>query len=367
MTSTGALWTPGGVDVDGIVVDALRDALDRLPEGDDPRRCGVMLALAGEIYYGSAPQEREALTDEAIAMARRLGDPALVHSALVKGTIAIWRGANARKRLPMTTEAAQIARELGDAVGLVSALALRAEAAGELGDLPVLDECLAEGRAQADRIRHVYAQLVLDSIEVSWLALRGDSDAVESRISHMAEICRVVTIPGAEESIAGAMMMQSLWQGGEAEVLAALETMPVDGFINTAPPVLAILCRLGRADDARSYLERNRAYVDQALAVDTWYSPMAWSMIAEAASHLGDRELAALTYERLIDLTGQFACAGTGSAIGPVDMFLAMAAHTVGDDDLAGRHADRAVEQCGQWDVPLAAEWVLGERERFGF
>jgi hypothetical protein len=326
-----------------------------------------MLALAGEIYYGSTPQEREALTDEAVAMARRLDDPALVHSALVKGTIAIWRGANAAKRLAMTTEAAQIARELGDAVGLVSALALRAEAAGELGDIAVLDECLVEGRAQADRIRHVYAQLVLDSIEVSWFALRGDFDAVERRISNMAEICRVVTIPGAEESIAGAMMMQSLWQGGEADVLAVLETMPVDGFINTAPPVLAILCRLGRPDDARTYLERNRAFVDQALAVDTWYSPMAWSMIAEAASHLGDRELASLTYERLIGLTGQFACAGTGSAIGPVDMFLAMAAHTVGDDDLAGRHADRAVEQCGQWDVPLAGEWALRERERFGF
>jgi DNA-binding SARP family transcriptional activator len=367
MTSTGALWTPGGGDVDETVVGALRDALDRLPTGDDPRRCRVMLALAGEIYYGSAPQEREALVDEAIAMGRRLQDPALVLTALVKGTIAIWRGANASNRLDMTTEAAQIARELGDSVGLVSAYALRAEAAGELGDIAVLDECLVEGRAQADRIRHVYAQLVLDSIEVSWLALRGDFQAVEGRIRDMVEIGQVVTIPGTEESIAGAMMMQSLWQGGEADVLAVLETMPVDGFINTAPPVLTILCRLGRVDDARSYLHANRVYVDQALAVDTWYSPMSWSMIAEAACHLADRELASLTYERLIGLSGQFACAGTGSAIGPVDAFLAMAAHTVGDGDLATRHADRAVAQCEEWDVPLAGAWVAGQREHFGF
>jgi DNA-binding SARP family transcriptional activator len=367
ITSTGALWTPGGGDVDEIVVGALRDALDRLPTGDDPRRCRVMLALAGEIYYGSTPQEREALADEAIAMARRLQDPALVLTALVKGAIAIWRGANASKRLAMTTEAAQIARDIGDSVGLVSAYALRAEAAGELGDIAVLDECLVEGRAQADRIRHVYAQLVLDSIEVSWLALRGDVEAVESRIRDMVEIGRVVTIPGAEESIAGAMMMQSLWQGGEADVLAVLETMPVDGFINTAPPVLTILCRLGRTDDARSYLDANRVFVDQALAVDTWYSPMSWSMIAEAASHLGDRELASETYERLIGLSGQFACAGTGSAIGPVDAFLAMAAHTVGDDELATRHAERAVAQCEEWGVPLAGAWVATHREHFGF
>jgi hypothetical protein len=175
-----------------------------------------------------------------------------------------------------------------------------------------------------------------------------------------------VTIPGAEESIAGAMMMQSLWQGGEAGVLAVLETMPVDGFINTAPPVLAVLCRLGRSDDARAYLATNREFVDQALAVDTWYSPMAWSMIAEAASHIDERELASLTYERLVGLSGQFACAGTGSAIGPVDMFLAMSARTTGEHDLATRHADRAVEQCERWDIALAREWCLRERERLG-
>lgn len=366
MTSTGALWTPGGGEVDEVTVAALRQALDRLPADDEARRCRVMVSLAGEIYYGSTPAEREALAEEAVAMARRLGDPGLLVNVLIRAVIAIWRGANAPQRLDMMTEAAQIARDRGDAVALVSALALRAEAAGELGDVEVLDECLTEGRAQADRIRHVYAQLVLDSIEVSWLALRGDFDGVAKRIGEMGAIGRVVTIPGAQESIAGAMMMQSLWQGGEADVLAVLETMPVDGFINTAPPMLAIMCRLGRVEDARAYLTTHREHVDRAVGVDTWYSPMAWSMVAETASHLGDAELAAATYERLVGLAGQFACAGTGSAIGPVDMFLAMAAHTTGQDDLAARHAEQAVAQCETWGITLARDWCLRERERLG-
>lgn len=366
MTSTGALWTPGGGDIDEVIVAALRQALDRLPADDEARRCRVMVSLAGEIYYASSPQEREALAEEAVAMARRLGDPALLVNVLIRAVIAIWRGANAPLRLEMMTEAAQIARERGDAVGLVSALALRAEAAGELGEVEVLDECLAEGRAEADRIRHVYAQLVLDSIEVSWLALRGDFESVDKRIADMGEIGQVVTIPGAQESIAGALMMQALWQGGEADVLAALETMPVDGLVNTAPPVLVITCRLGRLDDARAYLASHREHLDRSLDVDTWYSPMAWSMVAEGASHLADRELAAAAYQRLSGLTGQFACAGTGSAIGPIDMFLAMAAHTTGQDDLAARHADRAVAQCAEWRIPLARDWCLRERERLG-
>ncbi|GAA4720078.1 BTAD domain-containing putative transcriptional regulator [Nocardioides conyzicola] len=368
MHSTGALWTPGGGDVDEVVVAALRDALEELPTGDDPRRCQVMLALAGEIYYGSTPQEREALTDEAIAMARRLGDPGLVHTSLVKGAIAITRGATADRRLAMTTEAAEIARRLDDTVGLVSALALRAAAAGELGDVPALEESLAECRPVAERIRHLYALLVLDSLEVSWSAMRGEFEVVDTLVADMVEIGEVVTIPGSDESIAGAMMMQVLWrEGGEELVLAALREMPADGFVAVAPPLLTMLCRAGRLEEAHAYLGSHRADLNRAFDVDTWYSPMAWSMGAESACYLGDRELAASTYERLVGLAGQSACAGSGSTVGPVDMFLAMAAHTVGDDDLATRHADRAVELCAEWDVPLAADWVRRERERLGF
>ncbi|MDF1606304.1 BTAD domain-containing putative transcriptional regulator [Nocardioides sp. YIM 152315] len=366
MTSTGALWTPGGGEVDEVVVRSLRHALDRLPEGDDPRRCRVMLSLAGEIYYGTTPQEREALAEEAVAMARRLDDPVLVLNALVKSTIGIWRGANAALRLDMTTEAVRLARELGDTVGLVSALALRAEAAGELGDVAALDECLMEGRPEADRIRHVYAQLFLDSLEVSWSAMRGQFDQVAKRIGEMADIGQVVTIPGTAESIAGALMMQALWQGGEADVLAVLETMPVDGFVPTAPPMLTMLCRTGRLDDARAYLTTQREYVDRAIDADTWYSPMAWSMAAESACYLDDRELAATAYALLAPLAGQTASAGSGSTIGPVDIFLAMAAHTTGQDDLAARHAERAVELCEAWQIPLARDWCVRERERLG-
>jgi hypothetical protein len=52
--------------------------------------------------------------------------------------------------------------------------------------------------------------------------------------------------------------------------------------------------------------------------------------------------------------------------VGPLDMFLAMAAHATGQQDLATRHADSALQQCADWDAPLAADWVRRERERFG-
>ncbi|MDI6908555.1 BTAD domain-containing putative transcriptional regulator [Nocardioides sp.] len=368
MTSTGALWQAAAhAQVDPTVVGALRRALDRLPEGDSPARCRVMLGLAGEIYYGASPQEREAISAEAVAMARRLGDPELTLSACLHAAIAVWRAATAQLRLDLTTEAVGLAEQLGDGFSLSSALTLRAVAAGELGDLAVLDDSLARARAEANRLRHIYAQLVLDSLEVSWAAMQGRFDEVERIIEHLQGIGEVVSITGYEEAVAGAVLMQLLWQGRDDELSVAMTAMEGNTFLPIATSIVAVQCRTGHLDGARAYFEAHGEDVERAMATDTWFSPMAWSMGAEAACHLGDAALGATAYQCLADLAGRPACAGSGSAIGPVDLFLAMAAHATGEDDLAGRHADRALELCELWGVPLAADQVRRERERFGF
>ncbi|MGB0101547.1 MAG: hypothetical protein WBP61_14815, partial [Nocardioides sp.] len=368
MTSTGALWQSAAhAQVDPVMVDALRRALDALPDDDDPRRCRVMLALAGEIYYDSTTHEREALAEEAVAMARRLGEPELTLTASLHASIAIWRGGTARQRLELTTDAVALATELDDGLALGSAHTLRAVAAGELGDVAILDESLAAGRGVAEHLRHVYALLLLDSVEVSWAAMRGRFDTVTETIAHMLRIGETVSITGYEESVAGAFMMQMLWQGRDEEMLEGLLALTESTFLPIDTTVVAVQCRTGHLDAARAWLDAHPEGVAAGIESDTWFSPMAWSMGAEAACYLGEPELAAAAYARLIDLAGQPACAGSGTAIGPVDMFLAMAAHATGQADLAARHADRALELCATWKVPLAAEWVRRERERFGF
>ncbi len=368
MTSTGALWqTTAHAEVDPVAVGALRRALDRLPEGDDPRRCRVMIALAGEIYYGATAQEREALAGEAVGMARRLGDPELTLTICLHAVTAIWRGATARLRLELTSEAARLAEELDDRMSLAAAHTLRAVAAGELGDLPVMEDSLTLARVESDRLRHVYAQLVLDSLEASWAAMRGRFDDLAKIVEHMRAIGEVVSITGYEESLAGATMMQLLWQERDQELASTMTALEGNTFLPIATSIAAVQCRTGHLDEARAFVESHRAEIAASMASDTWFSPMAWSMGAETACYLQDRGLAAEAYHLLTDLAGRPACAGSGSAIGPVDMFLAMAAHATGEDELATRHADRALELCETWEVPLAADWVRRERERFGF
>jgi DNA-binding SARP family transcriptional activator len=365
--TTNALWHstyPGAFD--HVLVATLRDALDRLPAGDGVQRCQVMLTLAGEIYYTSGPAEREALAEEGVAMARRLGDPALVAWALLSAYTSTWRGANAPQRFEATREAAAIARELGHGITLSTALALNAVAAGEAGLIEGLDELVAAARTQAERHRHLYAQLVLDGFEVPWRAMRGEFDAVDRLVAHIVSLGERMSLTPFQDSLNGALAMRMVWSG-ENEALLGVIAAVESSALPVTTAVAAMWCRAGRVDDARAHLAAHEARLADELRTDTWFSPMMWAMGAEAAAHVGRPELAAATYAPLTGLRGQPACAGSGTALGPADAFLALAAHATGERDLATRHARDAARLCEEWRIPLAARWFAEVRETLGF
>ena len=104
------------------------------------------------------------------------------------------------------------------------------------------------------------------------------------------------------------------------------------------------------------------------LSLDDWFSMLNWSCAAEAALGLGDRDLAAAAYRLLAPYAGRCTSAGSGNATGPVDAFLAHAAAAVGDLELAAparRPGSRADAE--EWQIPLVAQWLRDQRDRYGF
>lgn len=360
----GALWqSPRHGDQHDVVVDALRRALAGLPEEDSELRCRVLLAMPTELYYRVGHEEREALADAGLAMARRLDDPELLVHACELWAVGAWRPATARARVDIAEEGVRISRELGHERSYVACLTLLAVALGELGQRSRQREMLALAFPEARRLHLPYALLVLETMEIPWLTMEGRADDAEAAVARVVELTATMRLPQAEDGISGALAALLLWSDRAREMAEMLRETE-DGPLPVTALHAAIWARIGRTDEARAVLE-TRGPID--VSPDNWFSMLVWAPACEAAAATGDRDLAARAYERLAPFANHAVTGGSGLCIGPVQAFLSLAAWAAGQTDLAAGHADRAERLCAEWEIPLCAQWLQDQRQRYGF
>jgi hypothetical protein len=343
-----------------VVVAALRRCLARLPEGDSRARCLVLMSLANELYFGSPVTERRAWVDQALAMASRLEDPGLRIDALLVGQISLFSAATARQRLAWMTQAVELAEASGDERRLVLAATLRSVVESELGRLPQLRAAVAVAQREATRLRHQYALMILEAIEVPWLAMAGRVDECDERLARMQRLMDLMGNTEGEHILTEVSL--ALWRGTSLEVVESL-TEVVEGGLPLSALVITCLLRGGEAERAHRFAEQHPVDVEH----DTWLSPLVWACAAEAALGLGDVGCGRRAYQLLSPYAGQVASAGAHLAMGPVDSFLALAAAAAGDAGSATVHADRALELVEEWGIPLVGEWLTGLRRQHGF
>lgn len=362
-TTHGALWqsAPHG-EVHHEIVAALRRSLERLPEEDSALRCRCMLSLSDELYYASTNAERRALVDEALAMARRLDDAPLLLHAYQAAFLSLWCPSTARERLDLADQAVQVARTVDDQQGAVLALTLRAVALGELGMVPQMWETVAAARVEAERLRVVYALLVLDSMVIAWHAMAGRFEVCEQIFDGLLRLVAGASLRHSDDAVAGALVAMALWQGrteDAAQGVGAIAEgpLPVDSLL------VHLLWRSGHEDRARAHYAHHPVTLDD----NDWFSTLNWCNAGAAALYVDDPSLAARVYDLLAPLAGHSCSAGSGNASGPVDGYLAMAAAAAGDRELASRHADDAERLAEEWQIPLFTQWLREQRDRFSF
>ena len=102
---SGGTWEQyGREDADSVAL--LREALERLPEGDSPLRSQVLARLAMLLYYAKPVswEEVQDAADTAVAIARRLGDGDALVAALASAQDARWRPGRQEDRLAIIDE-----------------------------------------------------------------------------------------------------------------------------------------------------------------------------------------------------------------------------------------------------------------------
>ena len=360
----GALWQtrPYG-QTDPYIISTLRRALRELPAEDSELRCRALLVLATELYHSDAPAYREALSEQGMAMARRLGDRALLVWACQAAFIATWRPATAPDRLRLADEAVAAAVELADPVREALARTIRVIATCELGRVADMWDDMRRVRSIAGPRRLAYALVVVSELEAPWLAMRGRFDEAERLLEQRRELIAGASFPQREESLVSGLAGIEVWRGRTAEMAPAFAALGSHSPIPVDLTIQWLLVRAGRIDEARA-LSNGELVIP---ANDDWLSMHQHCAAAEVAYAYAQPGPARSLYQWLSPFAGWVCSAGFSVPLGPVDAFLALTAMTTGDRELATRHADRALELCAEWEIPLAARWFREQRDRGGF
>ncbi len=362
-TSQGALWQSAGHgEVHEEVVSALQWSLERLPDGDGAVRCRALLSLANEVVHRAPLSERQDLVDEALAMARRLGDEALLLDACQVAFASTWWAGTAPRRLELADESLRLARRLGQAQAEVVSGCLRAVVLGELGRPDEMRAASEVARERAEQARIPYGLLVIENLLFPWQVMAGQVEESAATLTRIEALEAQVSIDPAESAVAGAHVVLGMWReddGRGAAILGSMEGGPVP----ITSTVVAALWRAGREDEARAHRDAHEIRLD---AEDT-FSLLNRSMAGEVALHLQEPQLGAAAHRLLVPYAGRSCSVGSGFASGPVDLYLACAAAAAGETARATAHADDAAALCDRWELPLAAQWLRAQRDRYGF
>jgi tetratricopeptide (TPR) repeat protein len=147
----GFVSETGKVDAERVAM--LETALAAVGEADSTERSRLLAVLSAELTFAGDWPRRKALSDESVAIARRLGDPAIVSDVLSLRFITVWTPETLAERLADTERGLAIAQEGGDQLALLRALHWRAAAAVEAGELQLSGQLVEQQSELAERLR----------------------------------------------------------------------------------------------------------------------------------------------------------------------------------------------------------------------
>jgi DNA-binding CsgD family transcriptional regulator len=338
-----ATWCPGMPGV--TAARLLRDALHAVGSADHALTARLLSALARALVFSGEEAQAMKVSDQALAMARRSGDPAILGATLTATLSARWQHDRISERMANAGEAVQIALATGDRALLAAASAWRMFDSFELGDLAAWREHIALYERGAEEMREPFMRYVAASSRAMHALLEGRFAQAEQLVQRTLEIGR--RMPGLDASgVYGVQMFTLRREQGRLQEVAPL----VRHFVETHPdstvwrPGLALVyTEIGELDAARAQFELLAADGFRSLVRDgVWVASVAY--LAQVCHALGDAARAHLLYDLLAPYAGRNLLAGTSIAcLGAADTLLGALCATLRRWPEAQRHFESAL------------------------
>ncbi len=163
--------------VDEGLIALYEEASGALGDADSLLRARVLGQLAVELVYTPHRERRDALTGEAVAIARRLGDRTGLAQVLVLRLIAMNDPFTLAERLALTGELTALAAEVGSSELAWHAAVYRTGALLESGDIGGAERALAEVERLAGELRQPFYTWWARTGRTMLAVMRGAPDA----------------------------------------------------------------------------------------------------------------------------------------------------------------------------------------------
>ncbi|MDA0159196.1 AAA family ATPase [Solirubrobacter ginsenosidimutans] len=335
----GGRYYEAGV-VDDELIALLREALAELPEG--ALRCRVLARLAEILHFAGELDTSRRLSEEAVAIARGLGDGDLLAAALTGRHVALLHVAHVDERIAIGREVLALADRARNPRLELQALHARIFDRLTLGDLLGARQDLERLDALAQALREpLFAHFV-----VGWSCVfaqfDGRLDEAERLALESFELRRELETRDAGSVLAAQLFMIRRAQGRVGEllpaVLEAVQQSPALAAWRAALPLVHLAA--GEEERAREALAR----VDPAAIPRDFFWLTALTLLSEAAAAL--RAPTSELYRLLEPFAGRFVQIGYAAGDGPVARSLGLLAAASGDAPRAAAHLEHALALC---------------------
>jgi class 3 adenylate cyclase/tetratricopeptide (TPR) repeat protein len=298
--------------VDQSLIDLYEEAISGLENEDENiLRARLFSHLAGEMLLTPQRDRRKELSRQAVEIARRCGDRALLAQALHIYASAINDPTTLSERLELSAEQAALADELESLETRWAAAYQRLGGLLESADFAGAKQMLARMSELASKLRQPFfswgAQLAVAMLSL----LSGAADA-EQEILAAFHVGTAGGQPEAKQAYISQLSVLRRDQGRHAELIES-----VRGYAETLShlPVWRVIlaglyCETDQFEEARRQIDKLEAY-DFKIPMDwTWASVVV--SLAQICTDLKDQKLAAIYYPQLQSVAGQVGVTAMG-------------------------------------------------------
>jgi class 3 adenylate cyclase len=369
-------WYSAGGVLDAGKIEVLEMTLGRLSP-DDRDRPLVLATLCSELALGTPLERRQALADEALALAVESGDDAIIVRVLNSIHYALQVPVLLDQAMVRTADAVVRAERVDNAMARFLALHNRHIVAYIAGDIEEMDRCIAAMELVAEQLDQPMMHWTMTYAHATQALISGDIGKAEELVFKALQLGTDSGQPDTSLFFGVQFMATNLQKGTLIELVPLIEQMATEIAENLHMINAALVLALADGDrtgEVRQLLEESAGTGFNFLVDASW--SIAMCGFAEGAIEVADPRFARPLFDHLAPWANQWCTTGiTGQ--GPISHYVGGLATVLGRLDEADAYFAQAASMSTrarakffgartdlQWGKMLAERRCPGDAER---